>query len=81
MAQAESEIHLRVENHGKTIAPDKLARIFDQFFRLDNSRASTTGGAGLGLAIAREIVELHGGSIAAESANERIAFTVRLPMH
>ena len=40
---------------------------------------SATGGAGLGLAIAKEIVELHGGTIAAESQDEHIAFTVRLP--
>lgn len=69
-----------VKNHGKTIPPEKLNRIFEQFFRLDSSRASSTGGAGLGLAIAREIVELHGGSIKAESAEESIAFTVTLPL-
>lgn len=69
-----------VANHGKTIPPDKLERIFEQFFRLDSSRASSTGGAGLGLAISKEIVELHGGSIAAESEEERITFTVKLPL-
>ncbi len=66
-------------NHGKTIPPEKLSRIFEQFFRLDSSRASATGGAGLGLAIAKEIVELHQGSIQVESERERILFTVRLP--
>lgn len=71
---------VRVENRGRTIPPEKLARVFDQFFRLDASRASATGGAGLGLAIAREIVELHGGTITAESREERIAFTVTLPL-
>ncbi len=76
----DSGVLVHVQNHGKTIAPEKLNRIFEQFFRLDSSRASSTGGAGLGLAIAKEIVELHGGSIAAESADESIAFTVRLPM-
>lgn len=73
-------VKLCVENHGKTIAPEKLDRIFEQFFRLDTSRSSTTGGAGLGLAIAKEIVELHGGTIVAESANEHIVFTVTLPI-
>ena len=71
---------LTVENAGRTIPPEKLARIFEQFYRLDESRASRTGGAGLGLAIAKQIVELHGGSITAASADDHITFTVRLPL-
>lgn len=71
---------LCVKNHGKTIAPEKLERIFEQFFRLDSSRSSQTGGAGLGLAIAKEIITLHGGSIRAESESESITFTVLLPV-
>lgn len=70
---------IRVSNHGRTIPPDKLNRIFEQFFRLDSSRATATGGAGLGLAISREIVELHGGTISAASEKETITFTVKLP--
>lgn len=66
-------------NHGNTIPPEKLNRIFEQFFRLDTARTSRTGGAGLGLAIAKEIVELHKGTISAYSENEVIKFTVRLP--
>ena len=77
-AEADAVV-LRFANAGPTIPPEKLDRIFEQFFRLDSSRASRTGGAGLGLAIARQIVELHGGSITAESADEHIVFTVRLP--
>lgn len=72
---------ITVSNRGKTIPPDKLNRIFEQFFRLDSSRATATGGAGLGLAISKEIVELHGGSISAASEDERITFTVKLPLH
>ncbi len=79
MEPSGGRVTVRVENRGKTIPPEKLSRIFDQFFRLDTSRSSSTGGAGLGLAIAKEIVELHGGSIAAESAGGRILFTVVLP--
>ena len=71
---------MQVKNRGKTIPPEKLSRIFEQFFRLDSSRSSITGGAGLGLAIAKEIVELHGGRIRAESAEENICFTVELPV-
>lgn len=78
--QQENNVCLHIQNHGKTIAPEKLAHIFEQFFRVDSSRTSSTGGAGLGLAIAKEIVELHGGSITAESAEESITFTVLLPM-
>lgn len=80
MHPADRYVEIRIRNHGRTISPDKLSRIFDQFFRADSSRASATGGAGLGLAIAREIVELHGGQIYAESAQEQIVFTVRLPL-
>ncbi len=67
-------------NRGKTIPPEKLNRIFEQFFRLDTSRSTATGGAGLGLAIAKEIVELHGGTITAQSADDSVRFLVRLPL-
>lgn len=72
-------ILLTFTNTGITIPEDKLSRIFEQFFRLDSSRATRTGGAGLGLAIAKEIVELHGGAISAQSREGVTAFTVRLP--
>ena len=65
-------------NHGDTIPEEKLARIFEQFYRLDAARSSS--GAGLGLAIARQIVELHGGVIEARSAEDMIEFTVTLPL-
>ena len=58
---------------------EKLRKLFDQFYRLDESRGTDGGGAGLGLAIAKEIVELHGGTITAESENESITFSVKLP--
>ena len=79
MQQVGQEVMVQVQNHGKTIAPEKLERLFEQFFRLDSSRGSTGGGAGLGLAIAKEIVELHHGRIVAESGQETIVFTVYLP--
>ena len=71
---------LNVENYGRTISPEKLEHIFEQFFRLDSARSSSTGGAGLGLAIAKEIVELHGGTIEAKSQEESILFTVIFPV-
>lgn len=72
-------IHLKFENNGNTIPPEKLARLFDQFYRLDSSRGTKNGGAGLGLAIAKEIVELHQGTIEVTSADEKITFSVFLP--
>lgn len=74
------QILVTVRNSGKTIPRDKLERIFEQFFRLDSSRSSSTGGAGLGLAISKEIVELHGGTVTAASENESITFTIKLPV-
>lgn len=79
MERCDQTVRILVQNSGRTIPPEKLARIFDQFFRVDSARASATGGAGLGLAIAKELVELHGGRISAESGNETITFTVLLP--
>lgn len=66
-------------NHGDTIPEEKLARIFEQLYRLDAARSSS-GGVGLGLAIARQIVELHGGAIEARSTKDMIEFTVKLPL-
>lgn len=80
MRRAGDSVRITLTNQGRTIPPEKLAHIFEQFFRLDPSRSSSTGGAGLGLAIAKEIVELHGGRIAAESADGHITFTVTLPV-
>ena len=63
----EKEVRIYFQNRGKTIPKQRLESIFEKFFRLDESRASNTGGAGLGLAIAREIITLHGGTITASS--------------
>ena len=67
------------QNRGKTIPKEKLSAIFDKFYRMDEARNSDTGGAGLGLAIAKEIVVRHGGRIYAESEREQVAFWVELP--
>lgn len=66
-------------NKGKQIPKEQLGTIFEKFYRLDEARHSTTGGVGLGLAIAKEIVELHGGTIRAESDEEETRFIVTLP--
>ena len=77
--QTEDHVLIQVINEGDTIPEERLERIFEQFYRLDVSRSSSTGGAGLGLAIAREIVELHHGQITARSENGITSFEVTLP--
>ncbi|MDE6607369.1 MAG: HAMP domain-containing histidine kinase, partial [Lachnospiraceae bacterium] len=76
----EESVRIRFQNYGDTIPEEKLDRIFEQFYRLDKARGSNQGGAGLGLAIAKEIVEHHGGSITARSEKERTQFEVVLPV-
>ncbi|HEY8421207.1 MAG TPA: HAMP domain-containing sensor histidine kinase [Thermoclostridium sp.] len=71
---------IEFSNYGDPIPPEKLEAIFERFFRLDTSRSSRTGGAGLGLAIAKEIVNAHGGKITARSNGGRTTFTVVLPV-
>lgn len=73
-------VEIKFTNHGDTIPKEKLERIFEQFYRLDVSRSTGSGGAGLGLAIAKQIVELHKGTIAARSEDEMIEFKVTLPI-
>lgn len=76
---AGDQVRIALQNYGRPLPPEKLERIFEQFFRLDSARSTATGQAGLGLAIAKTIVEHHGGVIKAESAGEEITFTVLLP--
>lgn len=80
VVQNAEDISIQFTNQGNTISKEKLERIFEQFYRLDTARNSRNGGAGLGLAIAKEIVELHGGTITARSENEEIEFEVILPL-
>ncbi|MFZ5967243.1 MAG: sensor histidine kinase [Bacillota bacterium] len=73
-------IHLSVANTGQGIAEEHLSKIFDRFYRTDKSRARQSGGYGLGLAIAKAIVEQHGGKISVQSIlNESTTFHIKLP--
>ena len=72
-------IEIIFTNQGDRIPGDMLQTIFEKFYRVDGSRSSGTGGAGLGLAIAKEIVELHAGRIMARSDDLRTQFIVTLP--
>ena len=66
-------------NKGVPIPKEKLNIIFEKFYRADDARSSETGGAGLGLAIAKAIVKVHEGEIFAESSQEETRFVVELP--
>lgn len=72
-------VRVRFVNQGDPIPEPKLKVIFEKFYRLDAARATNRGGAGLGLAIAKEIVCAHGGTVACESTPEHTIFTIELP--
>ena len=77
--QQEKTIHITFTNQGDPIPQERIEMIFEKFFRLDTSRSTYTGGAGLGLAIAKEIANAHGGDISVQSDAEKTVFTVVLP--
>lgn len=77
---SEKNVNIYFRNKGKTIPKQKLDSIFEKFFRLDEARSTNTGGAGLGLAIAKEIITLHGGKIVATSEKELTTFHITLPV-
>jgi signal transduction histidine kinase len=74
---------LTVADSGEGIAAQDLPHVFDRFYRADPARSRTTGGAGLGLAIVRAIVEAHGGWVGAASdglPGRGSTFSVKLPL-
>lgn len=83
-AQADARLHevtITVRDSGQGIAPEDLPHIFERFYRADRARTRSSGGAGLGLAIVRQIVLAHGGTIdAASRQGYGTTFTVRLPV-
>ncbi|MFI5609421.1 sensor histidine kinase [Amycolatopsis sp. NPDC051903] len=70
---------VRVQDAGPGIAREDQRRIFDRFFRTDNSRTRSAGGTGLGLSVVQSLVVVHGGTVGVESQPGRTVFTVRLP--
>ena len=74
-------VEIRVIDNGIGIEPDKLSRVFDLFSQIDATLDRSQGGLGIGLALVKRLVELHGGSVAAASAGrgQGATFTVRLP--
>lgn len=76
--QKDNNIQIIFKNKGDKIPEYKLNKIFEKFYRGDEARKSSTGGAGLGLAITKEIIELHGGNIEVKNDNEYIEFNIIL---
>lgn len=75
------EIFVRIRDFGPGVPEDQLEDIFRAFYRVDDSRTRSSGGAGLGLALAREAVLFHGGSIEARNAGPGLEVSVILPAH
>jgi signal transduction histidine kinase len=75
---------IQVKDEGIGVPPDQLERVFDRFYQVDGSATRYFGGAGLGLALVKEVVEAHGGAVWAESAGipgRGCTFTLCLPAH
>lgn len=76
----DGQITVKIADTGIGIPEEELGRIFDPFYRVDQSRSRAVGGAGLGLALVKDIVEKHGGSVAVESVyGEGTVFTLCFP--
>ena len=78
-AAAHDALTIGIENTGEPIASVHIPRLFDRFYRADESRHVSSEGTGLGLAITKSIVDLHGGTIEVQSANGITRFEIRLP--
>lgn len=78
LKEEDDKIFISFKNKGDKIPEYKLNKIFEKFYRADEARGSNTGGAGLGLAITKEIVELHNGSINVKNDDEYIMFNILL---
>jgi len=73
-------VETAVANDGAPLEPGEEVRVFDRFYRGDSSRSRASGGSGLGLSIARSLVELHGGSIQARNTEAGVCFCFVLPL-
>ncbi|HET9140068.1 HAMP domain-containing sensor histidine kinase [Actinophytocola sp.] len=77
--RADGAVELAITDTGPGIPPEHQTRVFDRFYRVDDSRTRANGGSGLGLAVVHLLVTAHGGTVTLESRPGRTVFTVRLP--
>jgi two-component system heavy metal sensor histidine kinase CusS len=76
-----AEVRIEVSDAGMGIPPEALTRVFDRFFRVDESRSQSSGGTGLGLAIVQSIMLLHGGNVEiASRVGQGTHVTLRIPL-
>lgn len=75
-----NEVIVKIINYGAPIEEDDLPYLFERFYRAEKSRSSKTGGAGLGLAIAKSIIDIHGGRINVRSSKEETVSETKLPV-
>ncbi|HLG95697.1 MAG TPA: ATP-binding protein [Bryobacteraceae bacterium] len=80
LSKRDGTAQVSVRDYGPGVPEDALPRIFDPFYRVDSDRNRTSGGLGLGLAIARRAVEVHGGRLSARNANPGLLVTIELPL-
>ena len=69
-----------IRDYGPGVPEDALARIFDPFFRVEEARDAMSGGSGLGLSIAKQAVQVHHGTIAAENASPGLRVRIAIPL-
>jgi two-component system sensor histidine kinase BaeS len=80
LARRESSVRVAVHDVGETIDADSLPHIFERFYRADQSRTRGSGGAGIGLAIVKELVAAHGGIVGAESKSDGVTVWFEMPL-
>jgi len=79
LAKVGESARLLVRDSGPGIPPDQIAHVFERFYQVDESTTRTQPGTGIGLSLVKELVELHGGTIAVESASDGTTFTAIIP--